>query len=76
MVIDLVVNKGLDGYSADVPSLSGCEAWAHTEDEVLEKIIDMVIFFLGLQNKKQIKLDLARREEDNKIYKIIIPNKN
>ncbi len=75
MVLDLVVEKSVDGYSADVPSLSGCEAWAHTEDEVLDKITEMVMYFLNIKQRKQIKLDLARKEDNNIIYKIIIPNK-
>lgn len=76
MILDLVVEKGIDGFSAVVPSLEGCESWAHDEDTALEKITEMVAYYLGVKNLKKIKLDLARKEEDSKIYKIIISDRH
>jgi predicted RNase H-like HicB family nuclease len=32
MVIDLIITKTNDGYTAEVPSIKGCESWAHDED--------------------------------------------
>jgi len=70
MVIDLIVTKTNDGYTAEVPSIKGCESWAHDEDTVLEKIIELTSFYVRL-SVKEIKLDKARREENKTIYKLI-----
>lgn len=70
MVIDLVVTKTNDGYTAEVPSLKGCESWAHDEDTVIEKIIELSSFYLKIPAKK-IKIDRARKEENTIIYKLI-----
>ena len=70
MVIDLIVTKTNDGYTAEVPSLKGCESWSHDEDSVIEKIFELTSFYLRL-DAKEIKLDKARREENKTIYKLI-----
>ncbi|HEX9253371.1 MAG TPA: hypothetical protein VF870_14085 [Ignavibacteriaceae bacterium] len=70
MVIDLIVTKTNDGYTAEVPSIKGCESWAHDEDTVIEKIIELTSFYVR-QPAKEIKLDRARREENKIIYKLI-----
>ena len=70
MVIDLIVTKTNDGYTAEVPSLKGCESWAHDEDSVIEKIFEMTSYYLHL-DAKNIKLDKARIEENKTIYKLI-----
>lgn len=70
MVIDLIVTKTNDGYTAEVPSLKGCESWAHDEETVIEKIVEMTSFYLHI-DIKVIKLDKARREENKTIYKLI-----
>lgn len=70
MVIDLVITKTNDGYTAEVPSLKGCESWAHDEDTVIEKIIELTSFYVQLP-VKEIRLDKARKEENKTIYKLI-----
>jgi predicted RNase H-like HicB family nuclease len=70
MVIDLIITKTNDGYTAEVPSIKGCESWAHDEDSVKEKIFELTSFYLRL-DAKEIKLDKARREENKTIYKLI-----
>ena len=70
MVIDLVVTKTNDGYTADVPSIKGCESWAHNEDTVIEKILELCSFYLKIP-AKQIKIDRARKENDAIVYKLI-----
>jgi len=70
MVIDLVVTKTNDGYTAEVPSIKGCESWAHDEDTVIEKITELSSFYLKI-SAKQIKIDRARKEENTIIYKLI-----
>ena len=70
MVIDLIITKTNDGYTAEVPSLKGCESWAHDEETVIEKIIELTSFYIQLP-VKEIKLDRACREENKIIYKLI-----
>jgi len=70
VILDLVITKTDDGFSSEVPSIKGCESWAHNEDDVIEKSIELVKFYLKIPDKK-IKIDLARKEDQIKIYKII-----
>jgi len=70
MILDVVVTKTNDGYTAEVPSLSGCESWAHDEDTVLSKILELAAFYLKTDIKK-FKLDKARRIKSQSIYKLI-----
>jgi predicted RNase H-like HicB family nuclease len=70
MVIDLIITKTNDGYTAEVPSIKGCESWAHDEETVIEKITELTSFYIQLPTKA-IKLDRARKEENRIIYKLI-----
>jgi len=70
MILDVVVTKTNDGYTAEIPSLSGCESWAHDEDTVLSKILELAAFYLKTDIKK-FKLDKARRIKSQSIYKLI-----
>lgn len=70
MVIDLIVTKTNDGYTAEVPSLKGCESWAHEEEQVIEKILELSSFYLQIP-AKEIKIDKARKEQNTIIYKLI-----
>lgn len=70
MVIDLIITKTNDGFTAEVPSLKGCESWAHDEESVIKKIIEITSFYLHLE-AKEIKMDKARIEENKTIYKLI-----
>lgn len=74
MVIDIVIKKSIDGFSAEIPSIKGCESWAHDEENALEKIIEIASFYLKIP-KEKFKIDKARSEEDRIIYKLIF-NKN
>jgi len=70
MILDIVVTKTNDGFTAEIPSLSGCESWAHDEDTVLSKILELASFYLKTDIKK-FKLDKARRVKDRSIYKLV-----
>lgn len=70
MVIDLIITKTNDGYTAEVPSLKGCESWAHDEDTVITKILELSSFYLQIP-VKEITLDRARKENDKIIFKLI-----
>ncbi len=71
MVLDLHVIHTDDGYTAEVPSIKGCECWAHQEDEAINKIIELLKFYLHVPDDKKILLDRARRENSLTVYKLI-----
>ncbi len=71
MVIDLIVTIEEDGFSAEVPSLKGCESWAHTEDESIANAVELTRFYANIDDDIEIKVDLARRSKKRKVYKII-----
>jgi predicted RNase H-like HicB family nuclease len=71
MVIDLLVISEDDGFTAVVPSLKGCESWAHSEDEAITNVIELTKFYSNLPEDLEIKIDLARKEKNKKIYKLI-----
>ncbi len=71
MVLDLVVTDTDDGFTADIPSIKGCESWAHTEDEVIDKTIDLLSFLISIPEKEKIKIDRARKEKNRTIYKLV-----
>ncbi len=70
MVLDIIVTKTNDGYTAEIPSLSGCESWAHDEDTVLSKILELAAFYLKTDTKK-FKVDKARKVKDHAVYKLV-----
>lgn len=70
MVLDVIIIKTNDGFTAEVPSISGCECWAHDEETVIGKIFDLTAFYLNLDTKK-MKLDRARKENNGIVYKLV-----
>jgi len=70
MILDVVVTETNDGYTAEIPSLSGCESWAHDEDTVLKKILELASFYLNV-NRENFKLDKARRTKNKSTYKLV-----
>jgi predicted RNase H-like HicB family nuclease len=70
MILDVIVNKTSDGYTAEIPSINGCESWAHDEDTVLNKILELASFYLKTDIKK-FKLDKARRLNERSVYKLV-----
>lgn len=71
MVLDLIVIKTDDGFNAEIPSLQGCETWAHEEDDVINSALDMAVFYLNLEDRKSINVDRARRSGNKTIYKLV-----
>ncbi len=71
MVLDLLVTKTDDGFTAEVPSIKGCESWAHSEDEVIEKTIEMLKFYLQSPADKKFNIDRARKEDSLTVYKLV-----
>ncbi len=71
MVLDLNIIKTDDGFTAEVPSVKGCETWAHNEDEAIEKTVELLKFYIQSQPDMKIKIDRARRENSLTVYKLI-----
>lgn len=71
MVLDLIVSKTDDGFTAEVPGLKGCESWAHNEDEVIDRILELAVFYLKLKSKKDFKIDKARTARNKIVYKLV-----
>jgi len=71
MVIDLIVTIEEDGFSAEVPSLKGCESWAHSEDESIINAVELTRFYANIDDDIDIKVDLARRSKKKIVYKLI-----
>lgn len=74
MVIDLIVKKELDGFSAFIPSIKGCETWADNEDNAIDKILELTEFYLKIP-KDKILVDRARKENNQTIYKLVFDKK-
>ena len=70
MILDIVINKTDDGYTAEIPSLKGCESWAHDEDTVMDKVLELAAFYLKTDVKK-FKVDRARKIKNKIIYKLV-----
>lgn len=70
MVLDLIVTKTDDGFITEIPSIKGCESWAHTEDDAMQKVLEMLRFYIQVNDEFRFKVDLARKEGNNIIYKI------
>ncbi len=71
MVLNLYVTQSDDGFTAEVPSLKGCESWAHTEDEAIEKTIELLKYYLKADNSLKISIDRANKKHPLTIYKLI-----
>lgn len=70
MILDIVIKKTDDGYTGEIPSLKGCESWAHDEDTVIDKVLDLAAFYLKSDVKK-FKVDRARKIKNKIIYKLV-----
>lgn len=71
VVLDLIITKTDDGFTAVVPSIKGCESWAHIEEDAINKTLELFRFYMQRGNDLKIKLDLARKEGNVFVYKII-----
>ncbi len=71
MVLDLVIDNSGDGYSANIPSIKGCECWSHNEDEAISKSLELLSFYLSLPEDQEIIVDKARTTSHKTIYKLV-----
>ena len=70
MILDIIIKKTDDGYTGEIPSLKGCESWAHDEDTVIDKVLELAAFYLKTDGKK-FKVDRARKIKNKIIYKLV-----
>lgn len=70
MILDILITKSDDGCTAEIPSLRGCECWAHDEDTVIDKILELAVFYLKTDIKR-FKIDKARTNNNKTIYKLV-----
>jgi hypothetical protein len=75
MVLDIVVEITDDGCTAEIPTLKGCECWAHDEDTVMDKILELASYYLKTE-KKKFKIDRARVTKHKIIYKLVFDKSN
>jgi predicted RNase H-like HicB family nuclease len=75
MTLTMVVTKTDDGFTAEVPTLKGCESWAHDEETAIDKTLDLVAFYLKL-SLPYFALNKVRKERDKTFYKIIFNRKS
>lgn len=71
MILDIIVKKTDDGFTAEIPGLKGCESWAHDEDTVMEKITDLAAYYLKIDSKSKFKIDRARKSNNKIVYKLV-----
>jgi len=70
MILDVIVKKSNDGYTAEIPTIKGCESWAHDEETVLQKIVELASFYLKTKTEK-FKLDKSRVHLNTSVYKLV-----
>jgi len=75
MVLDVIIQKSNDGFTAEIPSLRGCECWAHDEETVIDKIIELASFYLKA-DPRTFKIDKARKFKNKSIYKLVFYKSN
>ena len=68
----VLVERGLDGVDASIPSIRECETCAPTEDEALAFLVERLAYFLRREHGFKHHIDYMRREDDKTWYKLII----
>ena len=71
MILNIIVKNTDDGFTAEIPSIKGCEAWAHDEDTVMDKITDLAAYYLKIDSKEKFKIDRARSSKNKIVYKLV-----
>ncbi|MBR9977552.1 MAG: hypothetical protein KFH87_05640 [Bacteroidetes bacterium] len=68
----VLVEKGIDGFDASIPSIRECATWAAREEEALDALLDRLAYFLHREEGFKHQLDYMRREDEKTYYKLII----
>lgn len=70
MVLNLIVTQTDDGFTAEVPTLKGCESWAHDEDSVIDKTLDLLAFYLKV-DPPHFAIEKVRTAGKKTTYKVL-----
>jgi hypothetical protein len=68
----VIVEKGIDGIDASIPSMRECATWAPDEEQALSALIDRLAFFLDREADFKHDFDYMRREDERTYYKLIV----
>lgn len=71
LVLDLNVIQTDDGFTAEVPSIKGCESWAHSEEEAINKTVELLRYYLHSSSNQKMIIDRARKEHPLTVYKLV-----
>jgi len=71
VVLDLNVIVDVDGFTAEVPSIKGCESWASNEEEAIVNAVELLRYYLDLSDDTEILVDKAGRTRKKFIYKLV-----
>jgi hypothetical protein len=71
VVLDLIVTLTDDGVTAEIPSINGCESWAHEEEESIKKCVELLRYYNKLDDETEVKIDKARRYKNKIVYKLV-----
>jgi len=71
LVLDLNVLQTDDGFTAEVPSIKGCESWAHSEEEAINKTVELLKYYLQSSSNQKMIIDRARKEHPLTVYKLV-----
>ncbi|MFZ1729797.1 MAG: hypothetical protein WBQ23_00185 [Bacteroidota bacterium] len=68
----VIVEKGIDGISASIPSIRECATWARNEEEALSALVDRLAYFIDREKGFKHDIDYMRREDETTYYKLIV----
>lgn len=71
MILDLITTNTGDGFNSEIPSVKGCESWAHEEEEAINNALQMLRFYLNIPEENEIKVDKARKGKTRSVYKLV-----
>jgi predicted RNase H-like HicB family nuclease len=71
LILNIHITKTDDGFDAHVPCIKGCESWAASEDEALERILENVRYYLKLPKTTIVKVDKTKDNFRDKVYKLV-----
>ncbi len=72
MTFHIEIKKNIDGYTASVPSIKGCEVWDKEYEVVLNKIINLLAYYLKFDKDFTYRLDIIQNTKELVSYTINI----
>lgn len=72
MVLTMFVTHTDDGFTAEVSSLKGCDSWAHKEEDAINGVLELVRFYLNLNEDVMIRVDKASKKKNVSTYKLLL----